>query len=287
MQKQKRVLGMLLGHHAGEALGVTLEFGYPVKDLSHRDIIGRPPELRAGQATDDLEMTIAVLQAIENIRSIDVETVKKNFIEWYLKGPIDIGLTVRRGIQNLISGNADGGTHESDQGNGSLMRCSPLAILEVSDQELWQIVSHQTRLTHCSSACVEADVLYLKLLRKILNGATRLDALDFMVSSAECNTPISSAIVKGWESTWDQLPCTGWVLDGISSIVWALKNCDSYEEAVIAIANRGGDADTNAAIVGSVFGALYGDESIPERWLVKLEETKKIERHLTKLAPHL
>lgn len=106
---------MLLGHHAGEALGVTLEFGYPVKDLSHRDIIGRPPELRAGQATDDLEMTIAVLQAIENIRSIDVETVKKNFIEWYLKGPIDIGLTVRRGIQNLISGNADGGTHESDQ----------------------------------------------------------------------------------------------------------------------------------------------------------------------------
>ena len=36
-----------------------------------------------------------------------------------------------------------------------------------------------------------------------------------------------------------------------------------YEKAIAAILARGGDTDTNAAIVGGLAGALHGVESIP------------------------
>ena len=32
------------------------------------------------------------------------------------------------------------------------------------------------------------------------------------------------------------------------------------------VANRGGDADTNAAIAGALLGAFWGEEAIPARW---------------------
>ena len=40
----------------------------------------------------------------------------------------------------------------------------------------------------------------------------------------------------------------------------------TFEAALIDTVNRGGDADTNGAIVGALFGARFGYEAIPEQW---------------------
>ncbi len=47
---------------------------------------------------------------------------------------------------------------------------------------------------------------------------------------------------------------------------WHLSHAPSFEAALIDTANRGGDADTNAAIVGALLGAAHGETAIPERW---------------------
>ncbi|WP_341532753.1 ADP-ribosylglycohydrolase family protein [Schaalia vaccimaxillae] len=52
---------------------------------------------------------------------------------------------------------------------------------------------------------------------------------------------------------------------------------DSFEEAALAIANLGGDADTNAAIFGQLGGAYYGIEAIPARWKQTLHEGSQID----------
>jgi ADP-ribosyl-[dinitrogen reductase] hydrolase len=56
----------------------------------------------------------------------------------------------------------------------------------------------------------------------------------------------------------------------------AAFRADSFEDAVVAAANLGGDADTNAAIAGALAGARFGAGAIPERWLEQLHQRDRI-----------
>ncbi|MBL8415398.1 MAG: ADP-ribosylglycohydrolase family protein, partial [Propionivibrio sp.] len=47
----------------------------------------------------------------------------------------------------------------------------------------------------------------------------------------------------------------------------------SFEECLIDVVNRGGDADTTGAIAGMLAGARYGLQAIPKRWLKALDAT--------------
>jgi ADP-ribosyl-[dinitrogen reductase] hydrolase len=47
---------------------------------------------------------------------------------------------------------------------------------------------------------------------------------------------------------------------------WHLLHTDSLEAALVDVANRGGDADTNCAIVGALLGAVVGEQGIPAAW---------------------
>lgn len=58
---------------------------------------------------------------------------------------------------------------------------------------------------------------------------------------------------------------------------WELLHAPSFEVGVRDAANRGGDADTNAAVVGALLGAVHGEKAIPQEWA---------ERVLEALGPH-
>ena len=47
---------------------------------------------------------------------------------------------------------------------------------------------------------------------------------------------------------------------------WHARHTRSWRDAVVDVASRGGDADTNAAIVGALLGARDGAEAIPAAW---------------------
>jgi len=60
----------------------------------------------------------------------------------------------------------------------------------------------------------------------------------------------------------------GYVLSSVvTSLYIFLKNLGTYERAVLAAVNHGGEADTMGAIVGALAGALHGFHAIPARWL--------------------
>jgi hypothetical protein len=48
--------------------------------------------------------------------------------------------------------------------------------------------------------------------------------------------------------------------------VWALRTTDSYEDAVRAAIDLGGDTDTVAAVTGALAGAVHGDAALPAHW---------------------
>ena len=67
------------------------------------------------------------------------------------------------------------------------------------------------------------------------------------------------------------------MVDSLEAALWSFSSTTSFEEAVLTAANLGDDADTTAAVCGQVAGAHYGAGAIPEVWLERLWEKRKIE----------
>jgi ADP-ribosylglycohydrolase len=95
------------------------------------------------------------------------------------------------------------------------------------------------------------------LYEKVLAWAKQInaDAPLLKVIEDALNTPHHDYIHK-----------MGWVLIAFQNALYQLTHAGNFEEALVDTVMRGGDADTNAAICGALLGAVYGLESIPERW---------------------
>ena len=75
------------------------------------------------------------------------------------------------------------------------------------------------------------------------------------------------------ESPTDLIDATqniGFVLIAFSYAFFYLKNDYTYEDSIRDMLLRGGDTDTNAAIVGGLLGARWGLEAIPKEWVESL-----------------
>jgi len=54
-------------------------------------------------------------------------------------------------------------------------------------------------------------------------------------------------------------------------VLQGLDDGDGFEDCLVDVVNRGGDADTTGAIAGMLAGALHGPQAIPRRWLKALD----------------
>jgi ADP-ribosyl-[dinitrogen reductase] hydrolase len=64
---------------------------------------------------------------------------------------------------------------------------------------------------------------------------------------------------------------SGYIVDTLQAVFQSFFDTDNFEDCLIDVVNRGGDADTTGAIAGMLAGALYGLEAIPEVWLKTLD----------------
>ena len=79
---------------------------------------------------------------------------------------------------------------------------------------------------------------------------------------------------------------SGYIVNGLRLAVHGLLDFPSFKDATLAIANMGGDSDTNAAIYGQLGGAFYGIEAIPASWRERVhlgEEIDQLARDLVDL----
>ena len=65
----------------------------------------------------------------------------------------------------------------------------------------------------------------------------------------------------------------GWVGEEALAVAvyCALRHSDSFEDAIIAAVNHGGDSDSTGAICGNIMGAHLGFNAIPDKYIGKLE----------------
>ena len=257
-KKRDKITGAIYGFAIGDAMGATTEF-MSREQIKRKygkvtDIIGGGwLNLKPGEVTDDTQMTICVMKALMNTLNrkdplgfMFMKQLRKEFIDWYRTRPKDVGGQCQRAIQEMIYLQKLGATKDNDAlGNGSLMRAMPCALL---GKEL--LNNFQGKMTHNNSICSKYIQVYSGLIQSHLNDncigviLKRLTEPSGHVKNTFCN-----------------------------SVYWSQQN--SFEEAIIGAVNDGGDADTIAAITGSIAGIKFGYDAIPERWINQLDTDVK------------
>jgi ADP-ribosyl-[dinitrogen reductase] hydrolase len=279
---RERARGCAVGAAVGDALGMPLEFGSrrPPDRMVREMRSGRLP---AGTFTDDTEMALALAETFLDPVSpgqepLDLADLAGRFVAWYEAGPEDIGYQTRL-VLHEISRGAEWDqaskvifrAYPDSAGNGSVMRCWPVALAWWDDPDrLLADSRRQSEVTHRHPECLAACAFVNTAIYELMRGIERAAAVERALEGVEMPEPLRAAIRSAPGKTREQLPNSGWVRHTAESAIWGLLTTGSFEEAIIQVANLGGDADSAAAVMGALAGAAYGLDAIPEEWREKL-----------------
>ena len=307
-----KIKSALFGVAIGDALGVPVEFQSreylhqkPVTDMMGYGTYNQPP----GTFSDDSSMTFCLAEALT--KDFDLQEIGQNFVKWYhenfwaARGEIfDIGIATREAINRLARGEQAefaGNTESESNGNGSLMRISPLVfyIKDMSVSERYLITKKVSSITHGHIRSVIACFYYLEFAREILLGKEKFEIYQKLQS--EIPDFLESLSINPHEiSLFDRLlkqdisklqeqeiSSSGYVLHTIEASIWCLLTTDNYKEATLKAVNLGEDSDSTAAVLGGLAGLLYGYDSIPKIWVDQLARREDIENLTKRLGEKL
>jgi ADP-ribosyl-[dinitrogen reductase] hydrolase len=265
-----RALGAYLGLAAGDALGATVEFMTPGEIAAefrvHRQLVGGGwLHLKPGQVTDDTQMCLALGGALLARGGWDLRAGADALVSWMRGRPVDIGHTCRRGIRRImLEGSLCAEPAADSAGNGAAMRNLPIVLATLGDASACRRATlEQAHLTHRHPLSDAATLALARMTRLLLDGAGR-DA---------CRGVAEDLVEEHAEFRFDPWPgrTSGYIVDTVQTVFDAFFHTAGFEECLVTVVNRGGDADTTGALAGQLAGALYGVQAIPGRWLKRLD----------------
>jgi ADP-ribosyl-[dinitrogen reductase] hydrolase len=268
-----RARGCLVCAALGDAFGMPLEFGPPRRGARQLRTLS-PGRLPAGSFTDDTEMMLALGESLLHSAPLDPADLASRFVAWYRERPPDVGIHTGAVLRRVAAGapweeaaSAVQLSNPDSAGNGSVMRCFPVALAHADDPAACDADSRlQSRVTHPHEECVAACAFVNAAIRRLLHGDHPEGAVEAALAESAPPPALAEAIRLAAGRRPEELPNTGWVRHTVESAVWGLLTTGSYPDAVIAVANLGNDADTAAAVAGALAGAAYGLAGIPAEW---------------------
>jgi len=273
----KYVSGVAVGAAIGDALGMPLEFGpaRPAERLVREMLPGRIP---AGTFTDDTEMALALAESLLAQCPLNPADLAQRFVAWFAAGPPDVGIHTASVLRRIANGepwesavSAVQAHNPGSAGNGSVMRCWPVALAWWDDLERLLADSVlQSRVTHPHPECNTGCAFVNAAIYHLLHGLSPEEAIARALDDAEVPAPLRAVIVAAPGKDRRDLPNSGWVRHTLESVVWGLLTTHTFEDAVVNVVNLGNDADTAGAVVGALAGAAYGLDAIPQRWRTAL-----------------
>lgn len=274
---QSRAVAAYVSLAIGDALGATVEFMTPREIAAQYGIHDRIRgggwlRLRPGQVTDDTTMALALGQSILSKGKVEAHAVAQAFDAWMRAKPVDIGNTVRRGLMHYRqTGIAEVPPNEHDAGNGAAMRILPIALATLGQPEevvraACRIQAHVTHHSPLSDAATECLAL---MVQDLLQGASKNEILHSRVEALIDQHPQFEYRQRRRDNP------TGYVVDTLQAVFQAFFATEAYRDCLVAVVNRGGDADTTGAIAGMLAGALYGLDGLPRGWRAELEQNSR------------
>ncbi|WP_433867686.1 ADP-ribosylglycohydrolase family protein [Ralstonia wenshanensis] len=296
--RQARLRGGLLGLLIGDALGVPYEFHDaasipPSAEIEmtppvgfNRAHVGVPP----GTWSDDGAQALALLDALLRDRRLNLDTFAANLLNWFQQGAFtpdgnvfDVGLQTRQAFYAIAAGKSastSGPDGERDNGNGSLMRCLPVVMVAATRDDAIHLARKQSLPTHGHVRSQLCCALYCLTAMGILEGQSAADAVraaEDALLDRHTGTPEESELKIALDGRFDAPQGSGYVVDSFWSAMHCVLSTHSYEDCVKRAVALGNDTDTTACIAGGLAGLVYGEGTIPRRWLAALHGRTTVE----------
>ena len=265
-----RALGAYLGLAIGDALGAPVEF-MTAREIAHRYGTFRHMtgggwlKLDPGQVTDDTTMSLALGQALIASGGWDLRAVADAFARWLRSKPVDCGNACRRGLQRyIVDGSLKSPPSEGDAGNGAVMRNLPVVLATHRNEAAFQQQTlGQCNITHNHPLSDAAALALGHMARLLLQGG----------ATSDCRPVADRLFAEHPKFRFVRYPgrASGYVVDTIQTVLHHFFEYDDFEDCIVAVVNRGEDADTNAALAGMLAGARCGARRLPQVWLRRLD----------------
>ncbi len=269
-----------------------------------------PFYLKAGQITDDTQMAICLARSLVHARPIDRVDLAKRYVAWFQHAfdvgnqTASALKTIESGGDVATAGRQV--WHQSSRraaGNGSLMRTTPIGVA-FARAPLEQIVEESladSLITHADPRCAIACAVFNAAIARGITAAERGDGHAMLAAAKEAmpiavaklrelwsdNSEDLVAIERAEEDLRRDLEVADDTTPGVHSVDLDLQGTAGFvrvafrlafwhlchtpwHDALVDTASRGGDADTNAAIVGALLGARDGVAAIPMAWIERV-----------------
>lgn len=280
-----RARGTLLGLVTGNQLGVPTEhlgtaeairaaFPDGVKDLA--------PPPKGSPYDDDAALALLLGESLAERGDFDAPDLAARWVKWMKLDGRGIGGTTRaalrlieRGVEPFEAGRRvlqELGPRRT-AGNGSVMRCAPVALrFHDNPDRLMRVSTQQAAITHADERCLWGATAVNLALRELLHGNVYF--VDEVLHRIEGRAPraLAEAIRRVLREQQEDLPLAvpgefGYVVHCVEIAFWYGTHARTLEDALIFLAQAGGDTDTNAALAGALLGARDGEAGIPPRWI--------------------
>lgn len=261
--RENRVRGALYGFAIGDAMGVATRFMdaegirklYGVVDTYLGD---GWMHMKPGKVTWNTKSMVSVMDALED--STEVGFGFGNFEELLVNNLYKLEKDEyenmdKQTMAGIIYRVNMGYPYSIDEGDkvtaGGLVRALPCALLGNLELNLVQ-----NRVTHSNRRCVMYIGRYHNAVRRCLGHGWPYRNLGTKSAPLMKQT---SDLKNVYTNAMNYATATS-----------------SFEETIINAVNAGGDSCAVAAIAGSIAGARFGYEDIPDRWVEPLDEKVKV-----------
>lgn len=297
----RKIQAVIIGGAIGDALGVPYEFKkrdtYIATDMSGNGTYNQPK----GTWSDDTSLTLCLIENfIEGGNLCKLFDKFQNYEKngyWTPYGHrFDIGITTLQAIEKYKRGvppELCGGSSEKDNGNGALMRISPILFVTIFDknpQNIIKMVRKYSSITHMHPRSVLGCIIYIEFLTRVYLNDDFNTSLEICCNF--CNDAIKDNELKNEFQHYQRIfkkeiielkrtdiSSDGYVVNSLEAALWCFATTNSYEAAVLKAVNLGGDTDTIAFLTGTIAGLKYGINNIPIKWirqLIRLNDIKEL-----------
>jgi ADP-ribosyl-[dinitrogen reductase] hydrolase len=286
-QLVSRARGALLGLAVGNQLGVPTErLGTPeaIRQAFPNGVWDLAPPPKNSPYDDDTALTLLLGESLIECKGFDASDVARRWVKWMKVDGRGIGATTRRALTLIERGKepfeagrlAYQENPRGSAGNGCVMRCVPVALRYHDDLDrLIRVSTQQAAITHADERCIWSAAAVNLAARELLHG--NIYFIDEVLHRLRDRAPraLVEAIHRVPRESQDDLPITvageaGYVVHCVEIAFWFVMHDRTLEDALVYLAQAGGDTDTNAALAGALLGARYGEAALPPRWLQQL-----------------